>query len=137
MAINFLLMIWSSNCLLVVLWVLLGPTAPVNLRLFKMITGQEQPDEGDIRVGDTVDLGYVDQSRDALDGGKTVWEEISEGNDIIKLGRHEVNSRAYCSSFNFKGGDQQQKVGTLSGGQRNRVHLGEDAEVRWQRYPAR
>ncbi|MEM7067320.1 MAG: energy-dependent translational throttle protein EttA [Pseudomonadota bacterium] len=101
----------------------IGPNGAGKSTLFKMITGQEQPDDGSIRVGDTVDLGYVDQSRDALDGNKTVWEEISEGNDIIKLGRHEVNSRAYCSSFNFKGGDQQQKVGTLSGGQRNRVHL--------------
>jgi ATPase subunit of ABC transporter with duplicated ATPase domains len=88
-----------------------------------MITGQEKPDSGDIRIGETVDLGYVDQSRDALAGNKTVWEEISGGNDIIKLGKHEVNSRAYCGAFNFKGGDQQQKVGTLSGGQRNRVHL--------------
>jgi ABC-type Mn2+/Zn2+ transport system ATPase subunit len=88
-----------------------------------MITGQEQPDSGSITIGETVQLAYVDQSRDALDGNKTVWEEISGGNDIIKLGKHEMNSRAYCSAFNFKGGDQQQKVGTLSGGQRNRVHL--------------
>ena len=88
-----------------------------------MITGQEKPDDGSIRIGETVKLGYVDQSRDSLDPNKTVWEEISGGNDVIKLGKHEVNSRAYCSSFNFKGGDQQQKVGTLSGGQRNRVHL--------------
>ncbi|MEO1140891.1 MAG: energy-dependent translational throttle protein EttA, partial [Pseudomonadota bacterium] len=101
----------------------IGPNGAGKSTLFKMITGQEEPDDGTIRVGDTVDLGYVDQSRDALNGDKTVWEEISEGNDIIKLGKHEVNSRAYCSSFNFKGGDQQQKVGTLSGGQRNRVHL--------------
>ena len=101
----------------------IGPNGAGKSTLFKMITGQEEPDDGSIRVGDTVDLGYVDQSRDALNGDKTVWEEISEGNDIIKLGKHEVNSRAYCSSFNFKGGDQQQKVGTLSGGQRNRVHL--------------
>ncbi|MEM7215322.1 MAG: energy-dependent translational throttle protein EttA [Pseudomonadota bacterium] len=101
----------------------IGPNGAGKSTLFKMITKQEEPDDGSIRVGDTVDLGYVDQSRDALNGDKTVWEEISESNDIIKLGRHEVNSRAYCSSFNFKGGDQQQKVGTLSGGQRNRVHL--------------
>ena len=101
----------------------IGPNGAGKTTLFRMITGQETPDSGTIRIGDTVDLGYVDQSRDALDGDKTVWEEISEGNDIIKLGAHEVNSRAYCSSFNFKGGDQQQKVGTLSGGQRNRVHL--------------
>ncbi len=101
----------------------IGPNGAGKSTLFKMITAQETPDGGEIRIGDTVDLGYVDQSRDALAADKTVWEEISEGNDIIKLGKHEVNSRAYCSSFNFKGGDQQQKVGTLSGGQRNRVHL--------------
>jgi len=91
--------------------------------LFRMITGQERPDSGEIRIGETVQLGYVDQSRDTLDGNKTVWEEISGGNDIIKLGKYEMNSRAYCGAFNFKGGDQQQKVGNLSGGQRNRVHL--------------
>ena len=101
----------------------IGPNGAGKSTLFKMITGQEAPDNGKITVGETVDLAYVDQSRDALDPNKTVWEEISGGNDIIKLGKHEVNSRAYCSSFNFKGGDQQQKVGTLSGGQRNRVHL--------------
>ncbi|QRM56022.1 energy-dependent translational throttle protein EttA [Sinorhizobium sp. BG8] len=101
----------------------IGPNGAGKTTLFRMITGQEKPDSGEIRVGETVDLGYVDQSRDALDGNKTVWEEISGGNDIIKLGKHEVNSRAYCGAFNFKGGDQQQKVGTLSGGQRNRVHL--------------
>ncbi len=101
----------------------IGPNGAGKTTLFRMITGQEKPDSGEIRIGETVDLGYVDQSRDALDGNKTVWEEISGGNDIIKLGKHEVNSRAYCGAFNFKGGDQQQKVGTLSGGQRNRVHL--------------
>ncbi|MCO6185616.1 energy-dependent translational throttle protein EttA [Rhizobium sp. L1K21] len=101
----------------------IGPNGAGKSTLFKMITGQEKPDSGEIRIGETVHLGYVDQSRDALDGNKTVWEEISGGNDIIKLGKHEVNSRAYCGAFNFKGGDQQQKVGTLSGGQRNRVHL--------------
>lgn len=101
----------------------IGANGAGKTTLFRMITEQEQPDSGTIKIGDTVDLGYVDQSRDALGGDKTVWEEISEGNDIIKLGNHEVNSRAYCSTFNFKGGDQQQKVGTLSGGQRNRVHL--------------
>ncbi|AFL53063.1 ATP-binding cassette ChvD family protein [Sinorhizobium fredii] len=101
----------------------IGPNGAGKTTLFRMITGQEQPEEGAFRIGESVQLGYVDQSRDALDGNKTVWEEISGGNDIIKLGKHEVNSRAYCSSFNFKGGDQQQKVGTLSGGQRNRVHL--------------
>ncbi len=101
----------------------IGPNGAGKTTLFRMITGQEQPDSGTINIGETVDLGYVDQSRDALGADKTVWEEISEGNDIIKLGKHELNSRAYCSTFNFKGGDQQQKVGTLSGGQRNRVHL--------------
>ncbi|MCM2294188.1 energy-dependent translational throttle protein EttA [Allorhizobium sp. BGMRC 0089] len=101
----------------------IGPNGAGKSTLFKLITGQEKPDAGDIRIGDTVDLGYVDQSRDSLDGNKSVWEEISGGNDVIKLGKHEMNSRAYCGAFNFKGGDQQQKVGTLSGGQRNRVHL--------------
>ncbi|MFD1747000.1 energy-dependent translational throttle protein EttA [Rhizobium helianthi] len=101
----------------------IGPNGAGKTTLFRMITGQEQPDSGSITIGETVHLGYVDQSRDALDGNKSVWEEISGGNDIIKLGKHEMNSRAYCGAFNFKGGDQQQKVGTLSGGQRNRVHL--------------
>ena len=101
----------------------IGPNGAGKTTMFKMITGQETPDDGTIRVGETVKLGYVDQSRDALDPNKTVWEEISGGAEVIKLGKHEVNSRAYCSSFNFRGGDQQQKVGNLSGGQRNRVHL--------------
>ncbi|WP_378949882.1 energy-dependent translational throttle protein EttA [Mesorhizobium sp. ANAO-SY3R2] len=101
----------------------IGPNGAGKTTLFKMITGQETPDSGTIRIGETVKLGYVDQSRDALDPTKTVWEEISGGAEVIKLGKHEVNSRAYCSSFNFRGGDQQQKVGNLSGGQRNRVHL--------------
>ncbi|MFC6445896.1 energy-dependent translational throttle protein EttA [Shinella zoogloeoides] len=101
----------------------IGPNGAGKTTLFRMITGQEKPDSGSITVGETVDLGYVDQSRDALGGNKTVWEEISGGNDVLKLGKHEMNSRAYCGAFNFKGGDQQQKVGTLSGGQRNRVHL--------------
>jgi ATP-binding cassette ChvD family protein len=101
----------------------IGPNGAGKTTLFRLITGQEQPDSGTIKVGETVSLGYVDQSRDSLDGSKTVWEEISGGNDIITLGKKDVNSRAYCSSFNFKGGDQQQKVGSLSGGQRNRVHL--------------
>ncbi|RYC12064.1 energy-dependent translational throttle protein EttA [Ciceribacter ferrooxidans] len=101
----------------------IGPNGAGKTTLFRMITGQEKPDSGEIRIGDTVHLGYVDQSRDSLDGSKNVWEEISGGNDIIKLGKFEMNSRAYCGAFNFKGGDQQQKVGNLSGGQRNRVHL--------------
>src|SRR5262249_9693724 len=91
--------------------------------LFRMITKQDKPDHGTIKIGESVKLGYVDQSRDTLDGSKTVWEEISGGNDIILLGKREVNSRAYCSSFNFRGADQQKKVGSLSGGERNRVHL--------------
>ena len=101
----------------------IGPNGAGKTTLFRMITGQEKPDTGSINIGETVHLGYVDQSRDSLDGSKNVWEEISGGNDIIKLGKHEMNSRAYCGAFNFKGGDQQQKVGNLSGGQRNRVHL--------------
>jgi ATP-binding cassette ChvD family protein len=102
---------------------IIGPNGAGKTTLFKMITEQESPDKGSIRVGETVKLGYVDQSRDALDPGKTVWEEISGGAEVVKLGKHEANTRAYCSSFNFRGGDQQQKVGNLSGGQRNRVHL--------------
>jgi ATP-binding cassette ChvD family protein len=101
----------------------IGPNGAGKTTLFRMITGQEKADEGTIKIGDSVRLGYVDQSRDSLDGKKTVWEEISEGNDMIVLGKKEVNSRAYCASFNFKGADQQKKVGTLSGGERNRVHL--------------
>ncbi|MEX5729903.1 ATP-binding cassette ChvD family protein [Rhodovulum iodosum] len=101
----------------------IGPNGAGKSTLFRMLTGQEQPDEGSIEFGDTVSLSYVDQSRDALDGDKTVWEEISDGLDIVVLGDAEVNSRAYCSAFNFKGGDQQKKVGLLSGGERNRVHM--------------
>ena len=101
----------------------IGPNGAGKTTLFKMITEQEQPDKGAVRIGETVKLGYVDQSRDALDPDKTVWEEISGGAEVVKLGKHEANTRAYCSSFNFRGGDQQQKVGNLSGGQRNRVHL--------------
>jgi ATP-binding cassette ChvD family protein len=101
----------------------IGPNGAGKTTLFRMITGQEKADKGTIKIGDSVRLGYVDQSRDSLDGKKTVWEEISEGNDMIVLGKKEVNSRAYCASFNFKGADQQKKVGTLSGGERNRVHL--------------
>jgi ATP-binding cassette ChvD family protein len=102
---------------------IIGPNGAGKTTLFRMVTGQEKPDAGSIRVGETVKLGYVDQSRDALDPTKTVWEEISGGAEVVKLGKHEANTRAYCSSFNFRGGDQQQKVGNLSGGQRNRVHL--------------
>ena len=101
----------------------IGPNGAGKTTLFRMLTGQEQPDSGTIKIGESVQLGYVDQSRDALDPNKTVWEEISGGNDVIYLGKREFNSRAYTGAFNFKGGDQQQKVGTLSGGQRNRVHL--------------
>ena len=101
----------------------IGPNGAGKTTLFRMITKQEQPDKGTITVGETVHLGYVDQSRDALDGKKTVWEEISGGNELILLGKKEVNSRGYCSAFNFKGADQQKKVGALSGGERNRVHL--------------
>ncbi|MBI5265459.1 MAG: energy-dependent translational throttle protein EttA [Bradyrhizobium sp.] len=101
----------------------IGPNGAGKTTLFRMITGQEQPDQGTITVGESVRLGYVDQSRDALDGSKTVWEEISGGNELILLGKREVNSRGYCSAFNFKGADQQKKVGSLSGGERNRVHL--------------
>jgi ATP-binding cassette ChvD family protein len=101
----------------------IGPNGAGKTTLFRMITGQEKPDKGTIKIGESVHLGYVDQSRDSLDGKKTVWEEISDGNDMILLGKKEMNSRAYCASFNFKGADQQKKVGTLSGGERNRVHL--------------
>ncbi len=101
----------------------IGPNGAGKTTLFRMITGQDKPDEGAVRLGDTVQLGYVDQSRDALDPNKTVWEEISGGLDIVPLGDREVQSRAYVSWFNFKGGDQQKPVGKLSGGERNRVHL--------------
>ena len=101
----------------------IGPNGAGKTTLFRMITGAEKPDAGTITIGESVHLGYVDQSRDALDGKKSVWEEISGGNDIIYLGKREVNSRGYCSAFNFKGADQQKKVGQLSGGERNRVHL--------------
>ncbi|MFN3348480.1 energy-dependent translational throttle protein EttA [Pseudorhodoplanes sp.] len=101
----------------------IGPNGAGKTTLFRMITGQEKPDKGTIKIGESVHLGYVDQSRDALDGSKSVWEEISGGLDQILLGKKEVNSRAYCSAFNFKGADQQKKVGSLSGGERNRVHL--------------
>ncbi|MEP2955733.1 MAG: energy-dependent translational throttle protein EttA [Sulfitobacter sp.] len=101
----------------------IGPNGAGKSTLFKMLTGHETPDEGTIEYGDTVDLSYVDQSRDDLNHDDTVWQAITGGAEIIKLGDAEVNSRAYCSSFNFKGGDQQKKVGLLSGGERNRVHM--------------
>ena len=96
--------------------------------LFRMISGTQQPDSGAVKVGATVTLGHVDQSRDNLEGDKTVWEEISEGNEIIKIGKYETQSRGYVSRFNFKGSDQQKLVKDLSGGERNRVHLGEAIE---------
>ena len=102
---------------------IIGPNGAGKTTLFKMITGQEQPDSGEIVMGDTVDLGYVDQSRDELRADKTIWEEISDGLDIIELGKKQMPSRAYVGQFNFKGTDQQKKIGQLSGGERNRVHL--------------
>ena len=101
----------------------IGPNGAGKSTLFKIITGQEKPDAGTFRLGETVKLAYVDQSRDALDPNKTVWQEVSHGLDILAIGKREINTRAYVGSFNFKGGDQQKKVGQLSGGERNRVHL--------------
>jgi ATPase subunit of ABC transporter with duplicated ATPase domains len=101
----------------------IGPNGAGKTTLFRMITGEEKPDGGTLRLGETVELAYVDQSRDALDGTKSVWEEISGGADRLTVGKREVASRAYVASFNFKGTDQQKKVGELSGGERNRVHL--------------
>jgi ATP-binding cassette ChvD family protein len=101
----------------------IGPNGAGKTTLFRMLVGQETPEHGTLKVGETVQIGYVDQSRDALNGEKTVWEEISGGEDELILGKKKINSRAYASWFNFKGRDQQQKVGTLSGGQRNRLHL--------------
>ena len=101
----------------------IGPNGAGKTTLFRMLTGQEKPDSGTVSYGDTVELAYVDQSRDALGADKTVWEEISGGAELIELGDATMNSRAYCSAFNFKGGDQQKKVGSLSGGERNRVHM--------------
>jgi ATP-binding cassette ChvD family protein len=102
---------------------IIGPNGAGKSTLFKLITGQEQPDSGSISIGTTVKLGYVDQSRDALDPNKNVWEEVSGGNERFYFGKHEVNTRAYVGAFNFKGTDQQKKVGQLSGGERNRVHM--------------
>ncbi|HEX6440927.1 MAG TPA: ATP-binding cassette domain-containing protein, partial [Stellaceae bacterium] len=102
---------------------IIGPNGAGKTTLFRLITGQEQPDSGSFRVGETVKLGYVDQSRDALGATNTVWQEISGGLDEIDLGRRKIQSRAYCALFNFRGPDQQKKVGQLSGGERNRVHL--------------
>ncbi|MBK1617774.1 energy-dependent translational throttle protein EttA [Lamprobacter modestohalophilus] len=101
----------------------IGPNGAGKTTMFRIITGQEQPDGGEMRVGETVEIAYVDQSRDALDGKKTVWEEISDGLDTIVVGRYEMPSRAYVSRFNFRGSDQQKRIGDLSGGERNRVHL--------------
>ena len=111
----------------------IGPNGAGKTTLLRLISGQEQPDAGTIRLGQTIELGYVDQSRDTLDGEKTVWEEISGGEDTLTLGERKMNSRAYVAGFNFLGSDQQKKVTTLSGGERNRVHLakvlGEGANV--------
>lgn len=101
----------------------IGPNGAGKTTLFRMLTGQEQPDQGEMRIGDTVVMGYVDQSRDSLDPKKTVWEEISNGHDEVELGKRKMPSRSYCGLFNFKGADQQKRVGQLSGGERNRVHL--------------
>jgi ATPase subunit of ABC transporter with duplicated ATPase domains len=101
----------------------IGPNGAGKTTLFKMITGSEEPDAGTLRIGETVQMSYVDQSRDALDPDKTVWEEISDGLDLVKVGDRTLNSRAYTAGFNFKGSDQQKKVGKLSGGERNRLHL--------------
>src|SRR5678809_970852 len=102
----------------------IGPNGAGKTTLFRMIVGQEKPDAGKLTIGETAKLAYVDQSRDALDPEKSVWQEISEGAETIVLGAREVNSRAYVSSLNFRGSDQQKKVGMLSGGERNRVHMG-------------
>jgi ATPase subunit of ABC transporter with duplicated ATPase domains len=101
----------------------IGPNGAGKTTLFKLIRGEEQPDSGSVRIGETVRLGYVDQSRDALDPTKNVWEEVSGGSDVFRFGKHEVGTRAYVGAFNFRGQDQQKKVGQLSGGERNRVHM--------------
>ena len=102
---------------------IIGPNGAGKTTLFRMLVSQEKPDDGELRIGDTVKLSYVDQSRDALDDSKTVWEEISSGHDVMQVGNLELNSRAYVSRFNFRGTDQQKRVGDLSGGERNRLHL--------------
>jgi ATP-binding cassette ChvD family protein len=102
---------------------IIGPNGAGKTTLFRMITGQELPESGSFRIGDTVQLAYVDQSRDALDANKSIWEEITDGQEMVQLGKVAVNSRGYVSRFNFSGSDQQKKVGALSGGERNRVHL--------------
>jgi sulfate-transporting ATPase len=102
---------------------IIGPNGAGKTTLFRMLNGTEKPDSGELRIGETVQIAYVDQSRDSLDAGKTVWEEISDSQDIISVGKHELNSRTYVSRFNFTGADQQKRVGSLSGGERNRVHL--------------
>jgi ATP-binding cassette ChvD family protein len=102
---------------------IIGPNGAGKTTLFRILNGQERPDAGELRVGETVQIAYVDQSRDALAADKTVWEEISDGLDTIVVGRYEMPSRAYCGRFNFKGSDQQKRIGDLSGGERNRVHL--------------
>ena len=102
---------------------IIGPNGAGKTTLFRMLNGQDKPDSGELRIGDTVQLAYVDQSRDALNNDKTVWEEISDGQDIITVGRYETPSRGYVSRFNFSGSDQQKRVGDLSGGERNRLHL--------------
>ncbi len=102
---------------------IIGPNGAGKTTLFRMIVGQDQPDKGDLTVGATVKLAYVDQSRESLDPNKTVWQEISDGNEQLQLGERVVNSRAYVARFNFGGTDQQKKVGTLSGGERNRLHI--------------
>jgi ATPase subunit of ABC transporter with duplicated ATPase domains len=103
---------------------IIGPNGAGKTTLFRMLTGAEKPDAGSIEIGSSVDLAYVDQHRDALDPDKTIFQEISGGADVLKIGRHEINARAYVASLNFRGSDQQKKVGELSGGERNRVHLG-------------
>src|SRR5690606_5945967 len=102
---------------------IIGPNGAGKTTLFRILTGAEKADAGEIRVGDTVQLAYVDQSRDSLDDSKTVWEEISDGQDILRVGNYETPSRAYAGRFNFRGTDQQKKIGMLSGGERNRLHL--------------